>query len=68
MSTDHAFLNLRALNAGKREELAAYVVESLDCVPVQRVRLVAQLEDGFDRVWVCLAAAVLERVDRQRVA
>ena len=64
---DHALLDLSAINALEREQVAADVVEHLDGVAVQCIDLVAQLEQRHHGVGIDLAGAVLQRVDLGRV-
>ncbi|OBQ32555.1 MAG: hypothetical protein AN487_22145, partial [Anabaena sp. CRKS33] len=64
---DGAAHDLSAVDALEREETAADVVEHLDGVPVQRIDLVARLEQRNHGIRVDLAGAVLERVHLRRI-
>ena len=59
---------MSAVDACEREKLAAYVVENLDCVAVEGIDLIAELEQGHDWIWINLRTAVFEWVDLGRVA
>ena len=64
---DAALLDLRAVDALERKSSVADVVEHLDGVAVDRIDLVAQLDQSHHGIGVGLAGAVLQRVDGERV-
>ena len=67
MRANHTLLNLCAVNALKRKQCAAHVVEDLLRIAVEGIDLVAQLDECHNRIRINLRAAVLQRVDLHRV-
>ena len=56
---NHTLLNLCSVNALKRKQCAAHVVEDLLRIAVEGIDLVAQLDECHNRIRINLRAAVL---------
>ncbi len=67
MSANYPFLNLRALDALKREKITADVIEYLNGMAVHGIDLATNLQQAFHWVRVCFRAAVFQRVYRKRI-